>query len=93
MEVVPYNENWPRLFEEEAAKIRQVLGEKCLAIYHIGSTSVPGLAAKPVIDMIPVVKDVFKVNEFRAAMEAQGYEAKGCSISSLSRPCIWGRES
>jgi GrpB-like predicted nucleotidyltransferase (UPF0157 family) len=82
VEVVPYNENWPHLFEEEATKIRQVLGNQCVAIYHIGSTSVPGLAAKPVIDMIPVVKDVFQVSECRAAMEAQGYEARGiCSFT------------
>ena len=77
VEVVPYNEDWPRLFEEEAKKVRQFLGEKCVDVYHIGSTSVPGLAAKPVIDMMPVVKDVFQVGECRGAMEAQGYESRG----------------
>ena len=82
VEVVPYNEDWPRLFEEEAEKVRQLLGQQCVDVYHIGSTSVPGLASKPVIDMMPVVKDVFQVVECRTAMEAQGYESRGiCSFS------------
>ncbi|MBM3468558.1 MAG: GrpB family protein [Alphaproteobacteria bacterium] len=75
IEVVPYNERWPELFEQEAALIRQALGENCLIIHHIGSTSVPGLAAKPVIDMIPVVKNILKVNS--KALEKLGYTARG----------------
>jgi GrpB-like predicted nucleotidyltransferase (UPF0157 family) len=77
VEVLPYNKDWPRLFEEEASKVRQILGQECIAIYHIGSTSVPSLAAKPVIDIMPVVKDIFQVGKYRTAMEAQGYEARG----------------
>lgn len=59
IEVIPYNTKWPYIFEAESARIRQALGDNCLNIYHIGSTSVPGLAAKPKIDMITVVKDPF----------------------------------
>ena len=55
--VTPYNPDWPAMFEAEAAKIREALGDNCLAIHHIGSTSVPGLAAKPKIDIIAVVDD------------------------------------
>ena len=57
IEVVPYDPNWPHIYEKEAALIRQALGGNCLAIHHIGSTSVPGLAAKPKIDIIAVVQD------------------------------------
>lgn len=57
IEIVPYDPNWPHVFEQEATLIRQVLGSNCLTIHHIGSTSVPGLAAKPKIDMIAVVQD------------------------------------
>ncbi len=54
--VVPYNPEWPKLFEHEAERIKEALGDDCIAIHHVGSTSVPGLAAKPIIDCIVVVK-------------------------------------
>jgi GrpB-like predicted nucleotidyltransferase (UPF0157 family) len=53
--VVPYNPEWPNMFEAETIKIKKVLGNNCVAIHHIGSTSVPGLSAKPKIDIIAVV--------------------------------------
>jgi GrpB-like predicted nucleotidyltransferase (UPF0157 family) len=61
--VVPYDARWPEIFKREAAIIREALGENCLDIYHIGSTAVPGLAAKPIVDIMPVVKDINKVCE------------------------------
>lgn len=66
-----------RLFEEEAARIRAVLGENCVAVHHIGSTAVAGLAAKPVIDIMPVVKDLAPVDGLNHAFEALGYECMG----------------
>jgi GrpB-like predicted nucleotidyltransferase (UPF0157 family)/GNAT superfamily N-acetyltransferase len=56
-EVVPYYPEWPQIFEAEAKVIREALGDNCIEIHHIGSTSVPGLAAKPKIDVIAVVKN------------------------------------
>ncbi len=55
IEVVSYNTDWPRQFEEEAAGVKKALGNNGIQIHPIGSTSVPGLAAKPVIDMIPFI--------------------------------------
>jgi GrpB-like predicted nucleotidyltransferase (UPF0157 family) len=49
--ITPYNAAWPAMFEAEAASLRAVLGERALRIEHVGSTAVPGLAAKPVIDI------------------------------------------
>ncbi|WP_035892672.1 GNAT family N-acetyltransferase [Legionella oakridgensis] len=77
IEVVPYDFNWPLQFEQEAKKIKKALGNNCIEIHHIGSTSVPDLAAKPIIDMIPVVLELDKVDSANAAMQALGYEAKG----------------
>jgi GrpB-like predicted nucleotidyltransferase (UPF0157 family) len=51
IEIVPYDPTWPARFEEEAARLSQALGDLAVAIEHIGSTSVPGLAAKPVVDI------------------------------------------
>lgn len=52
VKVVNYNAKWPEIFEKEAEKIKQALGENCIDVHHVGSTSVPGLSAKPIIDII-----------------------------------------
>lgn len=75
IEIVPYNPEWPKLFAHEAKYITAALGSNLITIHHIGSTSVPGLAAKPVIDMIPVVNDILKVDTL--ALTALGYVACG----------------
>ena len=74
IEVVPYDPEWPKIFERESLKIREALGDNCIAIHHIGSTSVPGLAAKPKIDMIAVVREPEKSI---AALEAIGIQYRG----------------
>lgn len=56
IKLVPYDKDWPKIFEIEAIKIREALGQNCVAVHHIGSTSVLGLAAKPKIDITPVIK-------------------------------------
>ncbi len=75
--VVPYDQQWPVLFEKEALLLKDVLGESCRHIHHIGSTSIPGLDAKPIIDMIPVVLDITKVDLVTAKIEALGYTSHG----------------
>lgn len=75
--VVPYDPQWPSLFAQEAAALYKVLGDNCLEIHHIGSTAVPGLAAKPVIDMIPVVADITCVDACNEHMRALGYDPQG----------------
>lgn len=75
--VTPYDERWPAAFEKAAAEVRGILEPVCLDIQHIGSTAVPGLAAKPVIDMLVIVSDIEAVNRFDAAFRKLGYRAKG----------------
>lgn len=77
VEVVQYNPQWPKKYEDEANKIQKILGNELVAIHHIGSTAVPGLRAKPIIDILPVVKDISKVYLYNAAFQKLGYEAKG----------------
>lgn len=77
IEVVPYNPNWPEQFTVEAKSIKEALGSNCIAIHHIGSTSIPGMSAKPIIDILPVVKDILAVDKAVEAMKLLGYEAKG----------------
>ena len=77
IEVVSYNSDWPKEFAIEAARVREALGDNYLEIHHVGSTAVLQLAAKPIIDMLPVVKDIYAVDRCLNAMQALGYEAKG----------------
>lgn len=62
IEVVEYDPSWPELFAVEAERIKQALGNNCIEIHHIGSTSIPGLSAKPVMDMLPVLRDIQEVD-------------------------------
>lgn len=68
-----YDPEWPQLFEREARRIRTALGERALLLEHVGSTSVPGLAAKPVIDIVLVVADTVEEQEYVASLEQAGY--------------------
>ncbi|WP_373894126.1 GrpB family protein [Virgibacillus sp. CBA3643] len=75
--VTPYNTNWPTMFEKEVNKLHNILGSEIIEIHHIGSTSVKGLKAKPVIDIMPVVKNISRIDTFNSAMISTGYEPKG----------------
>jgi GrpB-like predicted nucleotidyltransferase (UPF0157 family) len=77
VEVVPFNENWFVMFEEEERKINNVFGNEIVAIYHIGSTSIPGMYAKPIIDILVEVKDIESVDNYNEQMSALGYRALG----------------
>lgn len=71
--VVDYDPEWPRLYRREAERIRAVLGERVVRLEHIGSTSVPGLAAKPIIDVLLVVPDSADEPAYVPDLEAAGY--------------------
>ena len=71
--IVDYDAEWPRLFAEEEARIGEALGEEAVDVEHTGSTSVPGLAAKPVIDIVLVVRDSTEEPAYVPALEGAGY--------------------
>lgn len=75
VELHPPNPAWPAMYEAEAARLRGVWGEHLLAMHHAGSTSIPGIMAKPIIDFLVVVDDTRYVDERSDAMIALGYEA------------------
>ena len=75
--VVPYDPLWPEAFEQARDEAVLALGSNLLAIHHIGSTSIPGIHAKPVIDMLAVVADLAAVDERNPAMERLGYQPMG----------------
>jgi GrpB-like predicted nucleotidyltransferase (UPF0157 family) len=73
VELAEYDPRWPELFRREEARIRAALGDRVVMLEHVGSTPVPGLAAKPVIDMILVVEDSSEEPAYLPALEAAGY--------------------
>ena len=75
--VTEYNPLWVKQYEEESLLIKGILAENCVAIYHIGSTSVPGLAAKPVIDILAAVRSLEKVDRDAEDFSKIGYEYLG----------------
>ena len=77
VEVVDYNKKWPILFQEESQKIKNILNGQLLAIHHIGSTAVENLKAKSIIDIMVVVRDIAKIDNYNKEFESLGYEPKG----------------
>ena len=75
--VVDYDPVWPDRFRAEARLIKGILRDNLVTIFHIGSTSVPGLKAKPIIDIMPVVLNIEQVDERSGQFESIGYEAMG----------------
>ncbi|WP_082232050.1 GrpB family protein [Halobacillus massiliensis] len=72
-----YTEKWKLMFEQEAVKLKAIFGDEVISFEHFGSTAVPGMKAKPVIDMMGIVKDIEKIATYNVHMESLGYEAAG----------------
>jgi GrpB-like predicted nucleotidyltransferase (UPF0157 family) len=77
IQIVAYDPTWQAAFEQEAARLAGIFGEDLVAIHHIGSTAVPGLHAKPVIDILPVVHDISRVDLLNQVMQVAGYAPWG----------------
>jgi GrpB-like predicted nucleotidyltransferase (UPF0157 family) len=73
IEVAEYDPTWPRLYEREAVRIRSILNDRVVRIEHVGSTSVYGLAAKPIIDIVLEVPDSSDEAAYVPELEAAGY--------------------
>jgi GrpB-like predicted nucleotidyltransferase (UPF0157 family) len=71
--VVPYQSDWKEHFEREADLLRSALGEKALRIEHVGSTAIPGVHAKAIIDIMVAVVSLAQAKELIPAMESLGY--------------------
>ncbi len=72
-EVVDYDPNWPAMFEREAELIMAAMGDDAVEIEHVGSTSVPGMCAKPIIDLLLAVESFAPVAEYERRLKSLGY--------------------
>lgn len=75
--VVPHNPAWSRQFEQESQAIRGALSGNSLAIHHVGSTAIPHIYAKPIIDILAEVADINQVDDQVPSLAVLGYEALG----------------
>jgi len=72
-----FSENWALMFKEEAQFLRAIFNDEIIRFEHFGSTAVKGLKAKPVIDMMGIVKDIHVIDSYNAKMESLGYDVAG----------------
>jgi GrpB-like predicted nucleotidyltransferase (UPF0157 family) len=83
IEVVQYDPAWKEMFAREACEISSILHSELVAIHHIGSTAVPGIHAKPVIDILLEVSDIEKLDHHNHRMQILGYQP--CGESGIPR--------
>ncbi|WP_010094686.1 GrpB family protein [Ornithinibacillus scapharcae] len=72
-----YNEHWSNLFQSEVKLLTTIFGDEIIRYEHFGSTSVKGMKAKPVIDMMCIVKDIEEIDNYNSKMISLGYDAAG----------------
>lgn len=91
--IAEYDAAWPARFEAERMRVKDALGVRAIQIEHIGSTAVPGLAAKPIIDLMPLVTDLADLDRERWRVEALGYHWHGELGLSGRRYCTLSDET
>ena len=77
VEIVPYQTDWPRLYEQEKQRIIAAIGAHVLLVQHVGSTAIPGMPSKPIIDIGIAVHNFEEAQVCISPMQALGYEYKG----------------
>ncbi len=87
MELVPHDPRWERRAEQEAERLRTALGPVLVCVHHIGSTAIPGIDAKPIVDIMPVVASLDEFDRLVRAIEAIGYRVWGESGIEGRRYC------
>lgn len=77
IELTEYNPEWPAMFTNAATEIKSILQKNCIEVHHIGSTAIPNIHAKPIVDVLTIVKDIKLVDSLNHQFEALGYVCMG----------------
>ena len=77
VEQVPHDPEWDNAYRMESLKLRDILGDEIVAVHHIGSTSIPRITAKPIIDILVEARKIEDIDRYNEAMARIGYEARG----------------
>ena len=76
-QIVAYDPFWPGLYQAEIARLGPILAAEVVAFHHIGSTAIPGIMAKPIIDILIEVRDIQTIDGYNRSLESIGYQAHG----------------
>src|SRR5690348_3924023 len=77
VELVPHRAEWPDIAAAESARLKSVLKDNLLTVHHVGSTAIPGIMAKPIVDLMPFVRDLAVLDTQEEAVRALGYKWHG----------------
>ena len=77
VELLPYSPSWEQAAQAESQRLLQALADNIVAVHHIGSTAIPGIHAKPIVDLLTVVRSVSTFDEQQAALMQLGYQCWG----------------
>lgn len=83
--VISYDPTWKKGFERESVTLQKIFGSLALAIEHVGSTAVPGLAGKPTLDLLILVDNIAPIDSFNDVLQTAGYDALGAFVSPGTR--------
>jgi GrpB-like predicted nucleotidyltransferase (UPF0157 family) len=89
VELHPHSPAWAGMARAEAARLKQALGDTLITVHHMGSTAIPGIMAKPIVDMIPVVTDIAALDAKEDAIRTLGYRWLGEFGLAGRRYCTW----
>ncbi len=91
--IADYDQRWPAQFWSEAERLETALGDRALQVEHIGSTSIPSLVAKPIIDILLVVADSADESSYLSDLEAAGYSLRFREINWYQHRLLDGQAS
>jgi GrpB-like predicted nucleotidyltransferase (UPF0157 family) len=89
--LAPYDPNWARMADAEAMRLKGALGDALVTVHHMGSTAIPGIAAKLTVDLMPVVTGLQALEAKRSEIEALGYLWRGEFGIAGRRYCVLER--
>lgn len=84
-EIVPYSSEWPLLYKNEATLLKEIFGDTAIDTQHVGSTAIPGMTAKPQLDILMQVKIIKGVDAFNKKMQEAGYTVYGDALRKNGR--------
>jgi GrpB-like predicted nucleotidyltransferase (UPF0157 family) len=83
--IKPYSKNWPRRFRAQEKLLKKILGKNIVEIHHVGSTAIPGMDAKPVVDVLIVAKNLKAIDKTEGKFKALGYGLLANYVTPNSR--------